>query len=469
MSHTVRLYKNFSKRINSTKTPSNSISYTDKTFVYKQPTSIENPTLLLTSYDASYNYAKIGSKYYYIIDVRIVTANTFEVDLDIDVLATYKSEIGATSAFVEYSSSDYSVNLADPRISTGVQVNKPSTSATLFSNTSGCIVIRTVSATDLDAIVGLSSAYAINDVGAGGIVDALYSNSVLQDLSYILNNPYESIISAHWVPFTTTGTSGYVCLGRVPTGVGGIKLGTETTKSPTKYTLTLPWHNGDFRDFAPYSQWELYLPFYGTIALDPLKLQGHATMDVWVIADVLSGQVSYMIECGTLMQEFVAETAVPLPVSQTTGQRPQGIATAMAGLGAVAVGVASAFVSGGATIPMLASTIGGVTAMASGIVNSFGQSYGSKGGVGGYASGNQVIKSGATSYCRDIVLTQRQQVLSTEPSNLAPICGRPLMSVRTISSLSGYVKCASASVEINGYETEKEKVNSYVNGGFYYE
>ena len=47
--------------------------------------------------------------------------------------------------------------------------------------------------------------------------------------------------------------------------------------------------------------------------------------------------------------------------------------------------------------------------------------------------------------------------------------GMPYFKVATVSSLSGYVKCANASVSIPGDGEEQNVLNGYLNGGFYYE
>lgn len=461
----VTFYKNFKKRINSTKRPTG--TGTVLNCKLKRPTSMDNPILVLKGWSNQFNYALFEGKYYYINDVTIISYELAEISLVEDVLATYKDEIGNTTAFVEYSSSAYSVNLPDTRISTGNIVNHPSVFQNVFDDGDGSIVIRVVS-DDLDALVGLSGAYAINSAGAGGIVDALYDNTIIQDLSTILMSPYDAIISAHWVPFAIQGNSGYVYLGKEQTGVGGVAMGPSMNIAPTTYSLDIPWFYEDFRDFAPYSFYELYLPFYGTVELDPLKMQGNVQIQVDVTKDGLSGEVCYMVHCGTYVEQFIAQTAVPLPVSQVTGQRPQGLAGALAGAGAVlASGLAMA--TGGASIPLTMGLIGGVGALGSGVVNSFGKTQSSKGGGGGFGSANQVIKSSLDSWQRSIILTQYSQQLSTEPSNLTDIVGRPLKSTRLIGNLSGYVQCSGASISIDGFEFEKEKVNAYVNGGFYYE
>ena len=47
--------------------------------------------------------------------------------------------------------------------------------------------------------------------------------------------------------------------------------------------------------------------------------------------------------------------------------------------------------------------------------------------------------------------------------------GRPLMSTRTINTLSGYIKCADAHFDASCFGQEKDMVNEFMNNGFFYE
>ena len=47
--------------------------------------------------------------------------------------------------------------------------------------------------------------------------------------------------------------------------------------------------------------------------------------------------------------------------------------------------------------------------------------------------------------------------------------GRPVAKTDTISSYSGFVQCDQASVSCSGTAIEKDRINSYLNTGFYYE
>ena len=52
--------------------------------------------------------------------------------------------------------------------------------------------------------------------------------------------------------------------------------------------------------------------------------------------------------------------------------------------------------------------------------------------------------------------------------NLAEV-GRPLSQPKQISDLSGYILCANADCTISGTYEEAQKINDYLNNGFFYE
>lgn len=87
-----------------------------KTIVFKNPTALLKPTILLTSLTDdetlsifSANYCEIifsdsSSRKYFIRDIRVIRASVIEIDLTEDVLATYYSEIFTMNLFVSRTS-----------------------------------------------------------------------------------------------------------------------------------------------------------------------------------------------------------------------------------------------------------------------------------------------------------------------------------------------------------------------------
>ena len=94
-----------SKRENSTKQRTMS---TTQNCLFKNGCSMLYPTLLLeldTDTFPEYTGFKIENRYYNVTDIKSVRQNLFEVSGEVDVLATYKTEIGSATEYVLRASS----------------------------------------------------------------------------------------------------------------------------------------------------------------------------------------------------------------------------------------------------------------------------------------------------------------------------------------------------------------------------
>ena len=115
---------NFSKRLNSTKQPTEAQLAAGKTFsdvTLKEITNIDNPVLKLagaTENDYAHNYAYIHDwgRYYRIKTADLRHEDIYHASLELDDLATYKAQILNTSAFIIYSSTGFNRWLRDDRI-----------------------------------------------------------------------------------------------------------------------------------------------------------------------------------------------------------------------------------------------------------------------------------------------------------------------------------------------------------------
>ena len=67
-------------------------------FNLKADNSILQPILILKNYSAgNYCYIKEFNRYYYISDIRVLTGGLYQLQLDVDVLMTYKNELMSKS------------------------------------------------------------------------------------------------------------------------------------------------------------------------------------------------------------------------------------------------------------------------------------------------------------------------------------------------------------------------------------
>ena len=130
----------FSKRKNSTKQP---VSLSDqRTVALKEGCSQDRPVFICTGNNFDYNYCMWEGKYYFIEETISLRNNEIEIRCIMDPLATYKTEILASTQFVSYSSLHGDNWLADDRIplkaSTAVSANSALTG--VLSNI-GCYIL----------------------------------------------------------------------------------------------------------------------------------------------------------------------------------------------------------------------------------------------------------------------------------------------------------------------------------------
>lgn len=131
------------KRKNSTLQPTGGTSIDVN---LKSGTSLVSPTFLLNhSGRPGYNYVSYEGRYYFVKDTISVRNDLWEIVCEVDPLATYKTDILASTQFVSYSSTSGDTWLVDTRIpvlkSTSVSSNS---SLTGILSTIGCYILSVV-------------------------------------------------------------------------------------------------------------------------------------------------------------------------------------------------------------------------------------------------------------------------------------------------------------------------------------
>lgn len=156
------------KRINSTKKlADNDFAIKDLSVLLKDPCSMTSPTFQISRNNfptaGFYNYAKWGSWYYWIDDIIYLSDGIVEVHTHLDALATFKSDIQNTSAFVVYgNSSNWNKYCDDTRFSPEkllhTQANAPQDLFNLTPSAEGTIVMTFTQTASLDWMAGTTAA-----------------------------------------------------------------------------------------------------------------------------------------------------------------------------------------------------------------------------------------------------------------------------------------------------------------------
>ena len=461
-------FYNFSKRRNSTKQPTGTGTIIDCKL--KEQCSIKNPKLTLKSNNFGFDYAHIADfgRYYFVNDVISEANGLVTYVLEEDVLATNKTAIGSTVARIEYSSTGYDVDMIDPRIDiyTTKRLSGSQEATPQFDQT-GCFVLTVFNNTTGNSS-GVSTSYMLTQSEMNKVKHWLGNDTLMQKLAtYFKSNPTDSIFGCIWVPFPYDSSLG--------TGVTSISIGNQDS-SDTGYTINAVKLNGTgvrynsatlsknlryttgFRMIEPFTTATLYLPGIGAIPINMSDWRASTNIGVSYTFEYVTGNVSYILfsHSGAIMQTATCNVASQCPLGQISfGGNASGITSLAGNIGTAIAGAATqnvALLGKGATGTLSAGSSMVLSA------NSRASSVGSS--VGGRLA----------SIWPEISYTE-YSVDTEDPDNANYIAqkGRPVALTHAISNHSGYVQCDGASVSIAGDAWERDEINSYLNGGFFYE
>lgn len=471
----VTYWTGFSKRKNSTKRPAT--TGTDATCVLKDDTSILFPDIDSATIPANANYMYISDfgRYYYVRDVTKVGATRNAFHLEVDPMASYKSNVGSYSGLVEYAASSSKVTITDPRNHPTSLVTSTATSVPLsFSggisfNTVGGYVLGVLS----DAANGESGVldyYAMTRAQMQAFANELYSSTLWNNIKDQFTNARDSLVSCIWLPMTGYGSgSSSVHIGReVMTFSNNVakvqdRIYTFSSGNVSVSFSALSGGAGSamtYLEKEPYAIGELYLPFVGWVPVDMDLMSYAKSIEVDGYVDILTGDIVYKVRYGgAWVSTFSGNCATKIPVS---GASVDGIGVASGTLtaigGLVAAGIAAG--TGGTS----AAITGGLTAAGGGAIAAARSA-----ALHTMVNGNNSSAIAVRLSTDAAVLIHQYVPAETTLTAYQSEQGMPYFEVATISSLSGYVKCNNASVDIAGFPEEKDAVNAYMNSGFYYE
>ena len=479
---TLDLY-NYSKKLNETKHPSASDTSFHYDNVYlKNDVSVDNPVLDLTGDIGTikyYNYANFDGEWFFINDYIQLNNGMVRLVLEKDPMATYKAEIGAVNCMIEYAASgmnDVRSYLNDPRASmTGSPTTSLAGTVSSPCNATGSYVLTFISS--YSPAIGFASGALLDADSINSIRDDLFADDVVAELKKYFANPADAVVEAHWVPFEMpTGASDMIVyFGNQLMTTSGRCYNLATRKVIAGGgNILIPWNydtNCKYMTKAPFTTMELALPMYGTITIDPSELQDGTGLasTIYVIwkCDYVSGELLYVLNAdkGTFFKTISCQCAVPLPVGQITTNTVQGMQQIAAGTIATGAGIAG-IASGGGLAVGAGAIVGGLGAIARGMMETNIHTPSSIGNYGSFAKSSMIGTAAWSIVLR--VKTWKNSISQGTPASFYASSGYPLFSGGTISNYSGYIKCANASVSIPGSNTDRSKINAYMNSGFYY-
>lgn len=290
------VYK-FTKDTRSTARPTGGTSITG--IVFKENTSRENPVLKITAAalnsDYDWNYIHILGAYYYINDIVFVNNDIFELHCSIDVLATYKTEIEASTQYIVRSTNSnyfngYINDTAYPMTNSITTSHTTASDNTWITPNVGRAVIGVLGPNAGDT----TTYYEMSTITLTALVEALYNVDVSQQFNIgsievgllkTLYDPIKYFTSCVLLPLSGTITGN---TNTIKTGYLNLQLGTGfnvrkiNSNEEYVFTATVLYSNhpksstrGAYLNNSPYTDRLLTVMPFGTFHVDGSKLNDY--------------------------------------------------------------------------------------------------------------------------------------------------------------------------------------------------
>lgn len=469
---------NTTKKHNSTFIPS-SFSKT-VTCTLKEGSSIINPVLIFERANVShtYNYVYISDfgRYYFVRDVVYNGAQIYYY-CNVDVLASYKSTIGASSQYVlrsaavnnEYVIDNYYPVTTHTMPYKDIIVQSPWFD---YGQGHGRWVVGVINNDGVTYYCFTSSNYKdfLQYLLSDAFMSAMGIDLSVNPQLRVAADPIQYITCCFWCPFTSIvpNTSPaedrfnqeFVKVAKVTTNITAGNI-SASTAGFTIYDidLTIAEHpqaaaRGGYLNSSKFSECRLTFPPFGAFDLNLLELVRYERVRCMVQVDCTTGIGKLLLygyinsSDGVPACTFInaeAQIGVPMPVTQiiTPGVSPVQLGLQAAGaIASAAMGNIAGAIAGGASA--IESYQAGKIPKSSVI-----GSRGSISAIHGYAI--------------------MEYMFYYVTANDIADHGQPLCEVYQLSTLAGYQMILNPHIHTTGTAAEDEKINNYLATGYFYE
>lgn len=463
---------NITKRNNSTKQPlptdgksftvqlKDEVSFLNPSFEM-QPSSLTQGTFSPSAYN--YCYVPYWQRFYYITDWTWKNG-VWQFSCIVDVLASFKTEIGNTSSYIVRSAEEMDGTIIDTfyPAKSNATIVKSNVTANWYNvaPSGGSYIIGCINNQNSNT-VGAIAYYALDNTQLGSLLNYLFTDNIFnassitemeKGLYQSFFNPFQYIVSCMWFPYPTSifgRTTTAIKVGYWSTNVNAVEV--VSLAQVTYVSATLPTHpqiaRGSYLDRAPYTRHTLYVPPFGSIPIDTNFISIGKRLFSAVAIDHITGQATIRVALSqsndnldefNIMTERSSVIGVPIQLAQ----------------------VLTDYVS---TINSGANVIGGILSLDigkifSGLTSAVESQMPKVSTSGANGSFLEVIEP-------PILVSEFLPIVNENRSEY----GRPLCAVRTINTLSGYIQCGENDHEFSATKTESEEINKYMREGFFFE
>lgn len=474
------IFYTFAKRINSTQRPN--VSGIPANIEFKDASDILRPEISLYGISGphvlNYCYIQEFDRYYWVENWHWLNGR-WSASLRVDVLASYKTEIGASTQYVLRSASQYDGRITDgyyPKINaieeqeTVVTTNRPLTPT--IAN--GYYIVGLISSEDS---IGCISYYILNQTNFNLLKTTLFSDiswtnvyDISGDLLKTMFNPYDYIVSCKWCPITSLTSL------ILNDQVSSIKIGwwdfqVSAYKIRSNANLFIAWSfdlpkaafgahpqaaaRGNYLNNDPYAEYNVNIAPYGCVRLPTDSAMAGVTVNENI--DIITGECEIKIFYGAGSSATVApllcvKSAMLVDI-QLAQVKPDNNLQSI-GINALASGALKAlsYIPGSSPIK---NTISGVVEATreQNITVTAGSPGGGFARIAMFANFNAAVTS------------IFQYVTPDDVTHF----GRPLCQTKVINTLTGLVVCGDPDIKITGTAEESDEILRYMENGFYYE
>ena len=292
----------------------------------------------------------------------------------------------------------------------------------------------------------------------------LFDVSVASILATAFYDPFATIIKCYWIPVdgatvdAKCDANAIITLNNSPISTTARpvygKQVNDAIVTLTATSIAIPNRYQDFRDSQPYTTLSLYLPGIGLTDLNANDFSDSTNVNIYTRVDLTTGDIIYWVytDHGDVVKTVSFNGAVDVPLAHVSANST----SALSSIGGAITTGATYMLTGNTTV----LAMGALSAATSAATAYNQRSVSLKGNVQGKSAFQDVTFSLGVA-----------QLVTEDPDNADYIArwGRPVGVTHAISNHSGYIQCDGASVSITGTAIEKDRVNTYLNTGFYYE
>lgn len=467
------LLYSFSKEPNSTAQPSESSGLSVQGQL-REPSSIESPIIAFQNVEPIYNYAYIPKwNRYYFINNWTCELPLWSASMAVDVLASFKTDIGNSTQYVLRSASQFNGNVIDsmyPTIADAGAVTQTSWQAPPWNVAGDGAYVVGIRG-------GITRFYIFTPGGLESFFGFLFSDEYADEYLAgwaekfpeikVMLDPMQYISSITWYPFLPLGTAGAIkvgwgtvdTLGGAPVADNGIISGTPLSFAIQRHPQSAT--RGKYLNLPPYTRYKLFYPPWGMVQLDGVSLINSDAVNCDIVTDLKTGGATLNIktDSGTLLSRMEAQLGVPCEFTQVVS-KGYGSGNLMQDLLGIAGG-ASPLAHGAANRKTGSAAVGAAVDLAGGVMTAIGNAAEAR-----IPSTNSVGSSGgANSLTGEAGLIAEFLTVADEDVEHH---GRPLCKRVRISSLSGFTLCSNADISITGTYNEAQQIREFMDRGFVY-